>query len=56
MSYSVYIQRRASEDIRSAMDYYNSKQSGLGEKFLSTIDKHFISISRNLVFQLGMKM
>ena len=52
LPYSVFIEKRALGDVQEAFDYYNSQQFGLGDKFLSVIDKHFQSISQNPFYQI----
>jgi plasmid stabilization system protein ParE len=52
MSFAVLLEPRALADIQQAIDYYDSRQAGLGKKFESTIDKHFLVISRNPFFQI----
>ena len=52
MPYEIILERRAKADIQQAIDYYDSQQTGLGEKFLIAIDKHFSSIGRNPFFQI----
>ena len=52
LTYLVYIQKRASADILSAISYYNRQQAGLGDKFLAAVDKHIGIISKNPFFQI----
>jgi toxin ParE1/3/4 len=40
MIFEVVIEPRAILDIQDAIDYYESKQSGLGEYFYEVIDGH----------------
>ena len=37
--YSINIEPEAVDDIQKAVDYYNSKKTGLGKKFYNKIDK-----------------
>jgi toxin ParE1/3/4 len=35
------IEPEAFDDIQEAIDYYNSKQDGLGKRFFEMVDEHF---------------
>ena len=52
MPYVVLIEPRALADIQQAIDYYDSKQIGLGKKFETAIDSHLVIISKNPFFQI----
>jgi toxin ParE1/3/4 len=52
MPYKVLVEPRALADIQQAIDYYDSRQAGLGKKFEASIEKHFLSISKNPFFQI----
>ncbi len=52
MPFTVLIEPRAIADIQQAINYYDSRQSGLGKKFETVIDKHFTAISKNPFFQI----
>jgi toxin ParE1/3/4 len=52
MAFAVLIEPRALADIQQAIDYYESRQSGLGKRFESAIDKHFSIIAKNPFFQI----
>ncbi len=41
MKYSLKITPPAFRDIQDGIEYYNQQQNSLGNKFLSTIEKHF---------------
>ena len=43
MIFEVVIEPRAILDIQDAVDYYESKQNGLGEHFYQVIDDHIES-------------
>lgn len=47
MPFKIVIDPRAINDIVQAVDYYNSKQIGLGEKFKTNIDKYIERLSIN---------
>ncbi|HTA27592.1 MAG TPA: type II toxin-antitoxin system RelE/ParE family toxin [Bacteroidia bacterium] len=52
MPFAVFIEPRALADIQQAMDYYDTRQSGLGKRFETAIDKHFSILSKNPFFQI----
>ncbi|HLG36481.1 MAG TPA: type II toxin-antitoxin system RelE/ParE family toxin [Bacteroidia bacterium] len=52
MRYDVFIEPRALADLRQAIDYYNTQQRGLGEKFETAIDKHLSLIGQNPFYQI----
>jgi len=52
MLYKVFIEPRVLTDIQRAIDYYDSRQPGLGKKFKATIDTHLSIISKNPFFQI----
>jgi toxin ParE1/3/4 len=55
MIFEVVIEPRALADIQDAIDYYESKQIGLGEYFYQVIDEHLDTISRNPFFEIRYK-
>lgn len=55
MTYKIVIEPRAIVDAQKAMDYYDGKQIGLGEKFNSALNKHIESISKNPFYQIRYK-
>jgi plasmid stabilization system protein ParE len=55
MPFKVLIEPRALADIQQAIDYYDSRQPGLGKKFEASVDKHFSSLSKNPFFQIRYK-
>lgn len=55
MIFNVVIEPRALVDIQDAIDYYDSKKSGLGEYFYQMIDEHLDTISRNPFFEIRYK-
>jgi toxin ParE1/3/4 len=55
MPFTVLIEPRALADIQQAIDYYDSRQPGLGKRFELAIDKHFLIISENPFFQIRYK-
>ncbi|OXG00160.1 ParE-like toxin of type II ParDE toxin-antitoxin system [Flavobacterium araucananum] len=55
MIFEVVIEPRAILDIQDAINYYESKQSGLGEYFYQVIDGHIETLKRNPFFQIRYK-
>ena len=55
MIFEVVIEPRAILDIQDAVDYYESKQSGLGEHFYQVIDDHLEILTKNPFFQIRYK-
>jgi toxin ParE1/3/4 len=47
MPFKIVIDPRAISDIVQAVDYYNSKQIGLGEKFKTNLNKYIVRLSIN---------
>jgi plasmid stabilization system protein ParE len=52
MPFAILVEPRALADIQQAINYYDSRQAGLGKKFESAIDNHFSTISKNPFFQI----
>jgi toxin ParE1/3/4 len=55
MSFSIFIEKRALNDIQDAINYYDSQLVGLGEKFNFALDKHITAITKNPFYQLRYK-
>ena len=55
MIFEVVIEPRAILDIQDAVDYYESKQNGLGEHFYQVIDDHIEILTKNPFFQIRYK-
>lgn len=55
MIFEVVIQPRAILDIQDAIDYYESKQIGLGDYFYQVIDEHIKTLTKNPFFQIRYK-
>ncbi|CAC9976712.1 type II toxin-antitoxin system RelE/ParE family toxin [Flavobacterium panici] len=55
MIFNIVIEPRALVDIQEAIDYYESKQSGLGEYFYQVIDEHLDTLSKNPFFEIRYK-
>jgi toxin ParE1/3/4 len=55
MIYKVVIEPRAILDLQEAIDYYDSKQSGLGEYFYQVVDKHIETLVKSPFFQIRYK-
>ena len=55
MIYKIVIKPRAIIDIQKAIDYYESKQIGLGEYFYQIVDEHIGAITKNPFFQIRYK-
>lgn len=52
MAYLVLLDSRAVNDIQYIMDYYDFKQTGLGDRFKKAIDKYFSALSIQPYFQI----
>lgn len=55
MIFNIVIEPRALVDIQEAIDYYESKQNGLGEYFYQVIDEHLDTLSNNPFFEIRYK-
>ncbi len=55
MAYKIVIEPRALEDAQKAIDYYDDKRKGLGEKFNAALNKHLESLSKNPYYQIRYK-
>lgn len=55
MIFEIVIEPRAILDIQSAIDYYESKQIGLGERFYEIIDEYLKILSNNPFFEIRYK-
>ena len=55
MSYSVKIEPIALQDVQQAVDYYDDKLAGLGEKFEAELNEHIIFLETNPHFQVRYK-
>lgn len=55
MIYKVEIEPRAILDIQDAIDYYDSKQNGLGELFYKVVDQHIVTLTKSPFFQIRYK-
>ncbi|UUF12145.1 MULTISPECIES: type II toxin-antitoxin system RelE/ParE family toxin [Flavobacterium] len=55
MIFNIVIEPRALVDIQEAIDYYESKQNGLGEYFYQVIDEHLDTLSENPFFEIRYK-
>lgn len=52
MLFEIIIDPRAIQDIQDAINYYDEKQIGLGEKFLNALDKHLHTLEKNPFFNI----
>jgi len=55
MSYKVVIEPRAILDIQDSIDYYESKQKGLGTYFYQVVEAHLETVSKSPFFQIRYK-
>ncbi len=55
MIYKVVIEPRAIIDIQEAIDYYESKQIGLGDYFYQIVDEHIGTLKKSTFFQIRYK-
>ena len=51
-SFKLKIQSAAFEDIQEGVNYYNSKQKGLGKRFFQEIRSSFVTLKKNPFFQI----
>jgi hypothetical protein len=55
MIYKIVIEPRAILDIQNAIDYYDSKQIGLGEYFYKVVNEHIETLIKSPFFQIRYK-
>jgi toxin ParE1/3/4 len=55
MIYKVVFEPSAILDIQDAIDYYDSKKTGLGEYFYQVVDEHIETLAKNPFFQIRYK-
>ena len=55
MIYKVVIEPRAIIDFQEGIDYYESKQIGLGEYFYHSVDEQIGTLTKNPFFQIRYK-
>jgi toxin ParE1/3/4 len=51
LSYRIIIEPIAIQDIQIAIDYYDEKVFGLGEKFEAALNQHLVTLKNNPFFQ-----
>ena len=47
VSFRVVIEAHGLQDIQNSIDYYETQQAGLGERFFNVIQSHFEIVSAN---------
>ena len=52
MPYKLVIRKEVFDDIQNAMDWYNSRQKGLGKKFFDAVQQEYKTLRKNPVFQV----
>lgn len=52
MKYKVVIQPEVFDDIQEGIDWYNSRQNGLGKRFFSAVQQEFKTLRINPGFQV----
>src|ERR1035437_2592215 len=52
MNFKLMLENRALADIDEAVEYYNSRQKGLGTKFLNDLNNCFTAIKKTPFFQI----
>ena len=52
MAFKLFIEPLAKVDIQSQINYYNSKQKGLGKRFHNEVKTRFSSIKSNPFYQI----
>lgn len=55
MKFKVVIEPRAIIDVQEAVDFYDSRQEGLGEYFYDTLNNHIEILKANPFFQVKYK-
>lgn len=56
MIYKIVIEPRAILDIQNAIDYYDSKQIGLGEYFYKVVSEHIETLIKSHFFKSVIKI
>jgi len=56
MAFTIKINKRALNDIKKALDYYDAIDTAVGDKFETTINKTINLILTNPFFKLDMPM
>lgn len=56
MKFKVVIEPRAIIDVQEAVDFYDSRQEGLGEYFYDTLNNHIEFLKANPFFKLNIKI
>ena len=51
MNFLIKLDLNALKDIQNAIDYYDEKQIGLGQRFEAYLNKYFKSLSKNPFYQ-----
>ena len=52
MTYIVVLDPRAIQDLQDAINHYDKRQPGLGEKFEKTLNKYLITLQKSPFFQI----
>lgn len=52
MAYKIKLEPEASNDIQQAMDWYNTKQAGLGKKFYKSLQKSIDGLTTYPFYQI----
>lgn len=52
MAYKLVIKPEVYNDIQSGVDWYNSKQKGLGKRFFEAIQKEYSILKTTPIFQV----
>ena len=52
MKYSIFLDKRAIEDIQNAIDFYEEASQGLSHKFELYLNKYISSLVKNPFFQI----
>jgi len=52
MPYKLVIRKEVFNDIQNGIDWYNSRQKGLGKKFFDAVQQEYKTLRKNPVFQV----
>lgn len=52
MTFKINLNPNAISDLQAAIDYYEDRLPGLGRKFEKTVDRYFLTISKNPFYQV----
>ncbi len=56
MKYKIVVDKRALNDLKDSVEYYNNQTKGLGKKFIKAVDASLVSLEKILFIKYGMMM